>query len=122
MKRFFKKGDFIVVFMFLLASALIILPKFFSGDKNVSAKIYENGELIQQIDLMQVKEPYRININGGVLLVENGRICYETASCPDKLCVKFKWLSKNGDVASCLPNKTVVSVSSSEENIDVISY
>ena len=122
MKRFFKKGDFIVVFVFLLASALIILPKFLSESKNVSAKIYENGELIQEIDLAKVEDPYRVNISGAVLLVENGRICYETASCPDKLCVKFKWLSKNGDVASCLPNKTVVSVSSSEENIDVISY
>ena len=122
MKRFFKKGDAIVVFVFLLVSALIMLPKFFSKDKNVTAKIYENGELMQEIDLTKVEEPYRINISGAVLLIENGRICYETASCPDKLCVKSDWLSKNGDVASCLPNKTVVSVSSSGENIDVISY
>ena len=122
MKSFFKKGDFIVVFVLLLVSALIFLPKFFSGDKNISAKIYENGELIQEIDLAKVEEPYRVCINGGVLLVENGRICYETASCSDKLCVKFKWLSKNGDVASCLPNRTVVSVSSSVESIDAISY
>ena len=122
MKSFFKKGDFIVVFVLLLVSALIILPKFFSGDKNISAKIYENGELMQEIDLAKVEKPYRVCINGGVLLVENGRICYETASCPDKLCVKFKWLSKNGDIASCLPNRTVVSVSSSGESVDAISY
>lgn len=122
MKHFFKKGDFIVVLVFLLVSALIMLPRLFRADKNVTAKIYENGSLMQEIDLTKVEEPYRVNINGGVLLVENGRICYETASCPDQLCVKFKWLSKNGDVASCLPNRTVVSVSSLEENIDVISY
>ena len=38
------------------------------------------------------------------------------ASCPDKLCVNQKAVSKNNESIICLPNKVIVEVDSSENS------
>ena len=46
----------------------------------------------------------------------------EEATCPDKLCIKQKTISKDNESIICLPNKVAVTVTSkSESDIDVIS-
>lgn len=52
---------------------------------------------------------------GNVLVIENGSVHMESASCPDKLCVKQGTKSKVGETIVCLPHKLVVTVISAEE-------
>ena len=52
---------------------------------------------------------------GNVLVIENGTVHMESASCPDKLCVKQGTKSKVGETIVCLPHKLVVTVISAEE-------
>ena len=52
---------------------------------------------------------------GNVLVIENGAVHMESASCPDKLCVKQGTKSKVGETIVCLPHKLVVTVISAEE-------
>jgi hypothetical protein len=76
------------------------------------AHIYQNGVLIDSIDLSSVAEPYVINIRGSdgtnVIAVERGRIRMQEAGCPDKTCVRQGWISGGVTPIICLPNRLIV--------------
>lgn len=124
MKRFFKKGDLIIIAAVLIICMLLYLPGLFEKSENLTAVVYENGEITHRINLHEVTESYEIEINGGVLLVEKASISYAYADCPDKTCVRTGKLGKAGDTAACVPNKTVVAVIKEKNNskIDTITY
>ena len=50
------------------------------------------------------------------------RIGFTESDCPDLVCVHTGMLSKAGDVAACVPNKTVISVSGGEASVDTLTY
>lgn len=124
MKHFLKKGDVIILIIALAVCGLLFLPSLFGGGDNLTARVYENGVVTHEIDLMNVSESYEIKINGAVLLIEKGSVSYKEAMCPDKTCVGFGKLDRAGETASCVPNKTVVTVISSKKATgpDVITY
>ncbi len=121
MKGFIKKGDIIIIVLIGIIS-LCFLFETFSYNGNKYAQVYENGELKYTVDLNENDE-YEIKIAGGKLLVENGKICYTQSDCPDGTCESFGWLSRVGDTASCVPNKTVVTVVGEDKDApDAITY
>ncbi len=52
---------------------------------------------------------------GNVLVIEGGTVHMESASCPDKLCVKQGAKSQVGETIVCLPHRLAVTVISAEE-------
>lgn len=77
------------------------------------AIIKQGGKVIERIDLDAVSEPREIRLPGKyneTVRVEKGRIRFQEADCPDKICVKTGWLEKPGDTAVCLPNRAVVTI------------
>ncbi len=124
-----KKGDIILV---AVIAALVIAGfagyNFYKGthrDGRKIAVIKKNNETVRVIDLDKVENPERITIEGkytDIILVEKGRIRFEDANCPDLVCVKTGWLSKNGDLAVCLPNQTIVKIEGDTEEIDGTVY
>lgn len=85
------------------------------------AQIYQNDKLLYEIDLTKVKESYTITIDGdngaeNQVLVENGQISMQSASCPDHLCVKQGTISDGILPIICLPNHIRISVASEEES------
>jgi hypothetical protein len=120
--KFIKKGDFIVIAV--IAAAVIILSLLGAADKSKPiAEISVNGEIVHTLDLRSVTERVEIAPNDeyNILIVaENGSIRFEHSDCEDKLCVSSGNLSKSGDIAVCLPAKTVVTVSGSD--VGVMTY
>lgn len=51
-----------------------------------------------------------------VLKIAGGKAEVTEASCPDKICVKHKPISLNGETIVCLPNKLVVEIESEQES------
>jgi len=45
-----------------------------------------------------------------VLVIENGEASIKSATCPDKICVSHRKISKSGETIVCLPNKVVVEI------------
>ena len=78
------------------------------------ANIYQNGELVESIDLSGVREPYTITMqcDAGVniISVEHGRICIMDASCADKSCVRQGWMSSGAAPVVCLPHTLVITL------------
>jgi hypothetical protein len=60
--------------------------------------------------------------NGVKIIVSDGKIGFTESDCPDLVCVHTGMLSKAGDVAACVPNKTVISVSGGEASVDTLTY
>ena len=59
----------------------------------VLARVYQRGELVEEIRLDRVQEPYSFPLTGeggaeNVVEVEPGRIRIVSATCPDQVCVR----------------------------------
>ncbi len=118
-----KKGDLLIILLFSALSVLLFLLPLFSGSDGCFAVVYKDGERQTEIDLSAVEKGYELEVNGCVLSVEKGKISFLSSTCPDKLCEKSGYLSKNGDTAACLPNKVVVRIESKKEkgNFDAVA-
>lgn len=123
-----KKGDILI--FGILAAAIVASFAYVSAYKradngtNKIAIIKVKDKVINSIDLSTVTEPQRIEISDKynlVVLVENGRIRFEEAECPDKVCVDTGWLSEKGDIAVCLPNSTMIKIEGQSQKIDIVT-
>ena len=124
-----KKGDLILIGC-LLAAVLIgygglkLLGNGDSGSQRI-AVIKQGDKVIRKINLDEVQAPERMDVSSEyhqIILVEKGRIRFEEADCPDKVCVKTGWLSEKGKAAVCLPNKTIIKIEGEGEKVDGGTY
>lgn len=53
--------------------------------------------------------------------VEDGKVRFVDATCPDKVCEETGWLEKAGEMAVCLPRKTRLVVGGESDGPDVIA-
>lgn len=82
--------------------------------KDLTATISYDGKTVKKIPLNQIKNPQLIDLTDNglkvTILAENGKIRFLHSECPDKICVKRGWLTTAGDIAICMPAKTMVTV------------
>lgn len=108
-----KNRTFIIIFAALLAlliPAALLIGKVGGG---TVARVYRRGELIMEIDLASVEEPYSVTLDDGeghinVLEIERGRIRVSEANCPDKVCVNTGWLESGLRPIVCIPSGLVI--------------
>lgn len=112
-----KKNDFIlvvgIVAVVLLSFTSLKLYQLQGEEEALFAVITQNNELVERIDLNIIEEPREIILPGPyheILQVEKGRIRFKEADCPDQICVHTGWLQKPGDIAVCLPNKAIITI------------
>ena len=124
-----KKADLILIICILgfvgLAFVGLKLYQASEADFQRVAVIKHNNSVIKKIDLDALEKPERIVVSGEfeqTILAEKGKIRYEHSECPDLICVKTGWLSKKGDAAVCVPNKTIIVIEGEERNVDGITY
>ncbi len=120
--KLFKKGDIIVIASVLAAVLIFFFIKNGNTEKAV-AEISVDGKIVQTVDLTAVKDKIEIRPNEDfdiLIVAENGSIRFEHSECEDKLCVNSGKLKNSGDVAVCLPAKTVITVTGSE--FDAVVY
>lgn len=109
---FVKKKDIILIAVILivaLAGLLVFHLTQKNGDKvvvTVDGVIYKEYPLNKDI---AVDIP---GVNGSTnhLVIKDGYADVTEASCPDKICVKSRRISKTGESIICLPNKVVVKI------------
>ncbi len=95
----------------LVAGALSLW--LFSARTGSVVEVVQDGNVIEEIDLLRVREAYRFTVtspDGGVntVLVQPGRVCVESADCPDKICVQRGWLTDEPTPIVCLPHRLVI--------------
>ena len=125
-----KRGDKFVLMLTItvfIASIASVAYYFLqdNGNSGVKAEVYKDGALMYTIDLQDVDDPKEITIGDedyNVILVEKGRVRFKEANCKDDVCVKTGWLSKKGEMAVCVPHKTYIKISGTQDEIDGATY
>ncbi len=120
--KLFRKGDLAVIAAVILAALIFA---YFSNTvgENPVAVISVDGVTVETVELYSLQEKREINLGGEYnikIVAENGGIRFEHSDCKDKLCINTGSLKKGGDVAVCLPAKTVITVTGSD--IDAVVY
>ena len=84
--------------------------------------IYQEGSLVEKIDLNSVTGEREITLSGeygeNVILVSKGHIEMKSADCPDKICVEHGELKSSASPIVCLPHKVVIKFESSKYGAD----
>lgn len=121
MKKLFNRADLIIIVSVLILSLLLFIPNLFN-DSTLTARIYVDGEITEEIDLASVEKSYTLTPLSGVeITVDKGKICFSDACCKDELCIKSGWLSKKGQTAACLPERVVIAIEGTDKT-DMMTY
>lgn len=123
-EKWFSKADFFLILAVLAGAVLLLLPQWLANENAVVAEVTVDGITVQEIPLKPSDEKQQYTLENGVVLeTENGTIRFFESDCPDAVCVHTGALSRAGEIAACVPNKTVV-VLKSEKNaaVDGITY
>lgn len=113
-----KRGDFIILGLASLAASLLFIIKpsdeeAVLPENELVAKINRDGKLIRTIDLNAIEETEYVHFDEGIKVVieaGTGSIRFLSSECPDQTCVHTGWLTKHGQVAACLPSKTIITL------------
>lgn len=96
-----------------------------------TARIIQDGEIIREVDLQRVAEPYEFEVvyegntepspGRNTVRVEQGKIAVVGADCPDKICVRQGFIENGVLPIVCLPHKLTISVSGDSADTDAVS-
>lgn len=134
MKKYLTKADiilFIILIALGIASTILVSHGRSTGDKVV---ITQGGELYGTYSLMEDRS-IEIQSNTAhnkdadsvsdsvcnTVIIENGKVHMESASCHNQLCVRHAAISSAGESIICLPNRTVVKIEGNGGGYDAIS-
>lgn len=122
-------GDFL---MYGLIAALAIglflaTPLGAAGQAQV-AVLTEDGKILftKPLSELQTAGSFTIEAQGYhyTIAFEGGRIRFAEADCPDKVCVRTGWVSRNSQVAACVPGHLILKitgpVTNGGDDIDIV--
>ncbi len=124
-----KKGDIIliIIVLFTVGVGFFTIKLYNGNDKKYDkiAVIKQYDKVIDKINLNNVNEPYQMEIGGKykeIIQVENGRIRFIEADCPDQVCVNTGWISNRGETSVCLPNQALIIIEGENSKLDGVTY
>ncbi|MBE6733397.1 MAG: NusG domain II-containing protein [Ruminococcaceae bacterium] len=104
----------LILLIAVLFLALCVFFVFKITQKNGNTvTVTVDGEVVSKypLDTDIVKEIKTASGNN-TLIIKDGKAFISNADCPDKLCAKYKPISKTGESIICLPHKLAVTVES----------
>ena len=113
MKNKIKKQDIILIAVLLSAAAIFSTFRFWASQRPVKvAEILVEGQVIEVLSLEEDSEILIHGYKGGTnhLIVKDGEIWCDEATCPDKICVHTGKISLSTETIACLPNKMIVRI------------
>jgi len=123
-----KKGDLILILLVVVLALGWYLKDIVWPDtskKTVVVKVDNRIYAEMPLDKTGHKEiPIEFEGNNQVhVIVENGKVWVDDATCPDKVCVRTGQIAKSGQSIVCLPFKTVIYIEGAEKaEIDDVSF
>lgn len=118
-----KLGDVIIILCIVLSAVLLLMATYEKNTTEKTAVITQNNRVLAQIRLDRVSDVSTIEYAGeypGTIQVENGRIRFSHAECPDQVCVQTGWISRPGQIAVCLPAGVIIKIEGEDSDLDII--
>ena len=118
-----KWGDFlifIVIASAITAMFLLSVPK--NAKAELTALIIQDGEVLYEVALSEVKEREEYLLDGGdvVIEAEAGRIRFVESDCPNQICVYTGWIDRANQIAACIPNRVLIKLVGGYDEVDVV--
>ena len=90
--------------------------------KHRMARVYEQGRLIEQVDLSRNGcaeiARHRMQVE-----VKDGRIRVDRSDCPNGICKKAGWIGSPGQAIMCVPNRILIEIAGEREaDYDAVSF
>lgn len=88
------------------------------------AVIEQDGKLLARVELAHITQGYAMEIPGEypvTLWIEPDGVCFQDASCPDKLCIRTGKISRAGEAAVCLPARVSVRMEGGSRPVDGVT-
>lgn len=117
----------LIVLLLLFISCLALWLQYRNETPAVKALISQDGSVIREVLLTDVKTPYTFTIEsplGGYneIRVEEGKIGVVDTDCPDKICQNMGMVSSAVYPISCLPHRLVIQIEGDQsEGLDSIT-
>lgn len=115
MKVKMKKGDIIILVLVLFSAGIML---FVLGNQKQGEYVHvtANGKTVTYA----IGGNRRITLENGVsgyntVIIKDGKVFMENASCPDQICVKHKAVWRNQESIICLPNEVYIEIESKAE-------
>ena len=122
-RKLITKKDLILIVVLALASASLLVFNYCFKNDGETAVISVDGKTVKVLDLSKLDKKTEIELeNGVVITAENGTVCFSESDCRDKVCIGTGKISKAGDTAVCVPNKTVITVIGESDSFDTVTY
>ena len=114
--------DIVLILIILALSTLILIVTRSRKEQGAYVIVMvENTEIARYS--MTVNGIYDINANNGKtnrIEIRDGRVRMIEASCPNHLCIRQGWISLEGQIIVCLPNKVIVTVHGTGGGFDFV--
>lgn len=108
-----KKRDLLLVMGILVIAGGLYLGNLIINKKPaVIIEVSVDGTVVERLDL---SKDTQITIDGYTngtnhLVIQNGEVYIDDASCPDKVCIHQGKINKSGELIVCLPNLMIAKV------------
>ena len=113
MKNIIKRKDAVLIIVILIIVGIGLEAKSLFSQKGGEVTIKVDGK---EYGTYSLNEDKTINIDEhNIIVIKDGVVHMEDADCPDKLCIKQGKIDSIGQKIVCLPNKTIVEISSEKE-------
>ncbi len=116
------KKDLLLIVGILLIACLIS-GFFLLGQEKESgvAALSVDGRIVALYDLrkeenrlIDLRETYGVPVT---LEIKDSSICFYESQCPDHICENYGYISREGETAVCMPNRTVLTIYAHSDNI-----
>lgn len=120
-RKWIKPKEIIVVAV-ILAICIIIIIALKTREVGNTAQISYGGTIVKVIDLTNASDQiFVFEQNPNVQFnIKNHEISFVNVNCPDKLCENVGYISKPGEIAICMPNKTTLKIINESNDINII--
>ncbi len=121
-RKLITKKDAVILALIVILSAVLLLISNIKSDEGLTAVVTVDGAEVLSVNLSEVTEEQFFTLDNGVVIkAYDSKICFYESNCKDKICINSGELSKKGEVAACVPNKTVIKTVGSN-GVDVLTY
>lgn len=112
-----KKDMVIIIVIIIIALVLWLMRSKEAGD--AKAVIMVDGAVVKEMPL-DTPATFSVPERSGIVFeINNNKVRFKYSDCPDQICVHSGFLGETGQIAVCLPNKTVLKVVGDDLRNDV---
>ena len=118
------KNDILLILAVLILAGGVWVYTLCTRSHGGEAVVTVDGEEVLRAPLSEPRTYIRQDQSGEVLntvVIRDGRVCVESANCPDKICVHTGWIEYDGQLIVCLPHKLIVTVVGGEALTDAMA-